>query len=169
MEQLVDDLLLLARLDEGVRSPWEQVDLDDIVLSEAARLRASTSLTVGTTGVTAVRTAGDLAGLERMVRNLVDNAVRHADGEVDLSVREVDGFALIAVDDDGEGVPPADRERVFDRFVRLDEARSRDGGGAGLGLAIVRAVVDAHGGEVSIGEGVLGGAYVEVRLPIATT
>ena len=119
--------------------------------------------------MTAARTAGDLAGLERMVRNLVDNAVRHAAGEVDLSVREIDGFALVAVDDDGEGVPPSDRERVFDRFVRLDEARSRDGGGAGLGLAIVRAVVDRHGGEVSIGEAELGGAYVEVRLPIAKT
>jgi signal transduction histidine kinase len=166
VEQLVDDLLLLARLDEGADAAWEQVDLDDVVLAEAARLRGSTELTVGTTGVSAARVVGDAAGLERVVRNLGDNAARHAERTVELSVRAGDGWATVGVDDDGAGITPGDRERVFDRFVRLDDARSRDGGGSGLGLAIVRAVVDAHGGEITIGDGDLAGAHVEVRLPM---
>jgi signal transduction histidine kinase len=169
VERLVDDLLLLARLDEGARATWEQVDLDDLVLAEAVRLRASTACTVGTTGVAAARVVGDPIGLGRVVRNLADNAARHADRAVDLSVREIDGWAVVSVEDDGAGVAPGDRKRVFDRFVRLADARSRDGGGAGLGLAIVRAVVEAHRGEVTIGEGPLGGAHLEVRLPVART
>jgi signal transduction histidine kinase len=169
VEQLVDDLLLLARLDEGTRSRWEQVDLDDVVLAEAARLRATTTLTVGTAGVSASRVVGDPGGLERVVRNLGDNAVRHAERRVELAAREVNGWATLTVDDDGDGITPDDRGRVFDRFVRLDDARSRDGGGAGLGLAIVRAVVEAHGGDVTIEESPFGGARFEVRLPLDQT
>jgi signal transduction histidine kinase len=74
---------------------------------------------------------------------------------------------VLTVDDDGPGIEPHDRARVFDRFVRLDDARSRDGGGAGLGLAIVRAVAQAYGGTASVGESRLGGASVEVGLPVA--
>lgn len=169
VEQLVDDLLLLARLDEGGREGEVQVDLDDLVLAEAARLRGTTPLEVDTTGVGAGRVLGRPAELERVVRNLADNAARHAERVVALAVSDTGTHTLLTVDDDGPGIPPADRDRVFDRFVRLDDARAREGGGAGLGLSIVRAVVEAHGGEVSVVEGPRGGAKVELRFPDATT
>jgi signal transduction histidine kinase len=84
-----------------------------------------------------------------------------------LTARDSGTETVFAVDDDGPGIAPADRDRAFDRFVRLDDARSRDGGGAGLGLAIVRAVVEAHGGLVAASDGPLGGARIEVRIPAA--
>ncbi|MDH4111591.1 MAG: ATP-binding protein [Actinomycetota bacterium] len=167
VERLVDDLLLLARMDEGDGEMVEEVDLDDLVLAEATRLRASTPLRVETHGVSAARSVGNPSELGRVVRNLADNAARHAHGVVALSLIDVAGRAVLSVDDDGPGIDAADRERVFDRFVRLDAARARNDGGAGLGLAIVRAVVEAHGGEVSLGESPLGGARVEVSLPSA--
>ena len=100
-----------------------------------------------------------------MLRNLGDNAVRHARGRVALAVAARNGWAELHVDDDGPGVPAADRTRVFDRFVRLDDARGRAAGGSGLGLAIVAEVVARHGGTVVLGDGPLGGARVTVRLP----
>ena len=169
VEQLVDDLLLLARLDEGGHDGEEQVDLDDLVLAEASRLRGTTPLTVDTTGVGAGRVFGRPAELERVVRNLADNAARHAERVVALAVSDTGTHTIFTVDDDGSGIAPADRDRVFDRFVRLDDARAREGGGAGLGLSIVRAVVEAHGGEVSFVESPRGGARVEMRLPDAPT
>ena len=165
VERLVDDLLLLARIDEGVRQSREQVDLDDLVLAEAARLRATTSTHVDTTGVAAARVLGNAAELGRLVRNLADNASRHADRTVSLSLHETPDGASLTVDDDGPGIAPGDRARVFDRFVRLDDARSRGQGGSGLGLSIVRAVVEAHGGEIKVGDSSLGGARIEVRVP----
>jgi signal transduction histidine kinase len=167
VERLVDDLLLLARLDEGAQGLVGQLDLDDIALVEAARVRATTTLTVDTSGVGPARVLGRADELARAVRNIVDNAARHASEAIAVSVRDADGRAVLVVDDDGPGVAPDDRARVFDRFVRLDDARARDDGGAGLGLAIVRAVVEAHGGEVTLHAGPLGGARVEVWLPIA--
>jgi signal transduction histidine kinase len=106
-----------------------------------------------------VWTDADPDALERVVGNLVENAVRHASSRVRVEVAD----GLIAVVDDGAGIPDADRERVFDRFTRLDDARSRDAGGAGLGLAIVRDLVERHGGTVRLldaGPGV----RAEVRL-----
>ena len=167
VEGLVDDLLLLARLDEGAREAEEQVDLDDIVLAEAARLRAANLLTIDTSGVGAGRVLGRSAELERVIRNLVDNAARHAEAVIALAVIDTGASIVLTVDDDGPGIPAADRDRVFDRFVRLDDARARDGGGSGLGLSIVRAVVEAHGGEVRFAEGADGGARVHARLPAA--
>jgi signal transduction histidine kinase len=166
VERLVDDLLLLARLDEHAHTTREQVDLDDLALEEAARLRSSTRLTIETSGVGPARVRGNRAALERAIRNVTDNAARHASRVVAISVSEVDGDAVVSVDDDGPGVDADDRERVFDRFVRLDDARTRGDGGAGLGLAIVRAVVEAHGGGVTLSEAPLGGARAELRLPI---
>jgi signal transduction histidine kinase len=102
------------------------------------------------------------------VRNLVDNAVRHAAGRVHLACGMSAEGAWIEVTDDGPGVPEEERQRVFERFVRLDESRAREDGGTGLGLAIVREVVQAHGGTVSIdGAGPLPGAHVVVLLPEA--
>ncbi|MCP9276462.1 sensor histidine kinase [Mycolicibacterium arenosum] len=167
MQGLVEDLLLLARADEhndGRRTV--DVDLDDIVLAEAERIKGITNLDVETS-VAAVRVHGDPRGLSRMVRNLVDNAARHAHKRIRLESRSTGGVAQVVVDDDGTGIPEKDRARVFDRFVRLDSPRDRESGGAGLGLSIVAQLVDAHSGSISIGGSGLGGASFTVNLPLA--
>ena len=171
MQALVDDLLLLAQADEHRpdlrRRP---VDVDDLVLAEVHRLRDCRTVGVDARGVSAARVDGDRAALRRMLRNLVDNAVRHARQRIGFALYERDGWAVLSVDDDGPGVPVADRSRVFERFVRLDDSRVEvDGGTGGLGLAIVAEVVAAHGGEVQIGDAPSGGARVTVRLPLLTT
>ena len=166
LQRLAEDLLLLTRADEHTLALRRRpVDLDDLVLAEARRLRGATGLRVDTTAVSAGRVEGDAAALRRMVRNLADNAARHACGCLALSVAECDGVVRLEVEDDGPGIPISDRERVFGRFVRLDDARARDDGGGGLGLAIVAELVAAHGGTVAIDTSSLGGARVEVNLP----
>jgi signal transduction histidine kinase len=166
LQRLAEDLLLLTRADEHTLALRRRpVDLDDLVFDEARRLRDATGLTVDTTAVSAGRVDGDPAGLRRVLRNLGDNAARHAGGRLAFSVAERDGMVLLAVDDDGSGIPEADRERVFERFVRLDDARARDDGGSGLGLAIVAELVAAHGGTVAVATSPLGGARVAVTLP----
>jgi len=155
MQRLVDDLLLLARADEGapvaLRRP---VDLDDLVLEELRRLRAATGLRIDGTAVGAARVAGDEDALRRLVRNLGENAARHARTRVAFTLADPgDGRVRLVVEDDGPGIPAADRARVFERFVRLDESRSRGAGGAGLGLAIVAEVAAAHGGSVRVEDG----------------
>lgn len=167
MQALVDQLLALTRAGEGrARAPREDVDLDDLALAEVRRV-ARSGLATDTTGVGAGRVHGDPVALGQVVRNLVDNAARHARTRIAVSVRESGGAIVLAVDDDGPGVPPADRDRIFERFVRLDEARARDAGGSGLGLAIVREVVTGHGGAVAVEPGAWGGARFVVRLPRA--
>jgi len=166
LQRLVEDLLLLARIDE--RAPdLHEVDLDDVVLAEAERLRGTTSIAVDTRGVSAGRVRGERASLERVVRNLVDNAARHARSRAAVGVAHRDGYVVLEVEDDGPGIEPADRERALERFVRLDGARDRHTGGAGLGLSIVRDVTRAHGGTVELGESGLGGLLVRVELPSA--
>jgi signal transduction histidine kinase len=166
LQRLVDDLLVLARADEhALELRRRPLDLDDLVLDEARRLRATTEVDVDATAVSAGAVDGDAGALRRVVRNAADNAARHAAGRVALSLAEHDGTVTLAVEDDGPGIPPADRARVLERFVRLDDARARDAGGSGLGLAIVAELVAAHGGSVAIGEAGLGGARVEVTLP----
>lgn len=155
MQNLVEGLLLLARLDENHRPPTELVDLDDLLLAEADRLRRISALTVDTSGVDAAQVEGNPRLLGRAVRNLVDNAARHAESRVVLGLRPADhtsSASVLTVADDGAGVPEDDRERIFDRFARLDEGRARDAGGSGLGLAIVREIVQAHHGQVVVGE-----------------
>jgi signal transduction histidine kinase len=166
MQRLVDDLLLLARADEhslGLRR--RPLDLDDIVLAEVRRLRATTSLTIDAHGVSAGPVDGDPDALRRAVRNVVDNAARHAASRITLGLASSGDTVTLTVGDDGPGVPPDQRERVFERFVRLDDARARDGGGSGLGLAIVAEVVAAHAGTVSLTAAPTGGAHVTVTLP----
>ncbi len=171
LQGLVDDLLVLSRADEGALvTSVRPVDLDDIVLAEARRVTETTDLRVDASAVSAGPVAGDPDALARLVRNLVDNAARHAATAVTLRLGEEDGQVgaervRLVVGDDGPGIPAAERERVFERFVRLDDARARDAGGSGLGLAIVAAIVAAHGGRVRVGEGPSGGAEVEVTLP----
>jgi signal transduction histidine kinase len=100
-----------------------------------------------------------------MLRNLGDNAARHARTRVAFSLTEGDGHVVLRVDDDGPGIPAAARSRVFERFARLDDARSRDVGGTGLGLAIVAEIVAAHDGTVTADGASIGGARLEVHLP----
>lgn len=166
LQRIVEDLLLLTRVDEGtVQLRAEPVDLDDLVFEEAARLRSSTDLRIESERVSAGRVLGDRDKLERLIRNLTDNAARHARSVISLSLRQGDGQVVMAVDDNGPGILEPQRERIFDRFVRLEEARERDSGGSGLGLSIVREVTTLHRGEVAVLESALGGARFEVRFP----
>ncbi|MET7396472.1 HAMP domain-containing sensor histidine kinase [Dactylosporangium sp. NPDC005572] len=166
MAALIADLLLLARVDEsGLRIRREDVDLDDLVYAERDRMTAQHPELRIEAHVAPVRVKGDPGHLQRVLRNLLDNAARHAAGRVGIELRGGDGHAELTVTDDGPGIPPADRDRVFDRFVRLDDARSRDGGGTGLGLSIARDIVTAHGGTLTIGDAPSGGAALHVRLP----
>ena len=165
MRDLIEDLLLLARADEHQLSGRvEDVDVDDILDAEQSRLHGNSHLTVRVS-IAPVRVSGDSRQLARMVRNLVDNAVRHASTVVDLQCDVRGGAAVISVADDGPGIPREQRARVFERFVRLDASRTRDAGGSGLGLAIVAEVVAAHHGTVEINDRSGGGACVTVRLP----
>ncbi|PPI01585.1 two-component sensor histidine kinase [Rathayibacter sp. AY1D1] len=163
---LIEGLLLLARADEArLAVASAPVDLDDLALGEVRRLRDS-GARVDASGILAVQAVADEALLSRALRNLVDNAVRHRSSQLALSTRIDGAEAVLAVDDDGPGIPAAERERVLERFVRLDEGRARDAGGSGLGLAIVAGIARAHGGRVVVGDSALGGARVEVRVPL---
>lgn len=169
LEDLVAQLLLLTRLDEGaVALAREPVDLDDLLLADARRLRESGRVAVDASGIGPARVVGDERMLARLTRNLTDNAARHASARVTLAVQQTGVGVLLTADDDGAGIPPEHRDRVFDRFVRLDEGRSRDAGGSGLGLAIVAEVARAHGGSVRVDDSPLGGARFVVTLPAAS-
>ncbi|WP_203136497.1 sensor histidine kinase [Microbacterium sp. JZ31] len=167
LQGIVDALLLLARLGEGAHEATEAVDLDDLALAEVARLRAQ-GLQVDAAGIGAARAAGSARLFGQLLRNLCDNAARHARGRVAIATRAQGGRVILSVEDDGTGVPPAERERIFERFVRLDEARARDAGGSGLGLAIVGGIADAAGGSVSVDESRWGGARFTITLPAAS-
>jgi signal transduction histidine kinase len=168
MERMVRDLLFLARADAGVaRPPTTTVDLDDVVLQEIESARTFSPVPISAAGVSAARVGGHPDHLRRVAANLLDNAQRHAATSVAATVGVEGGDAVIRITDDGPGIAPEDRERVFERFTRLDDARTRNDGGSGLGLALVREIVTDHGGRVSIGranDG--GGTVVEVRLPL---
>jgi signal transduction histidine kinase len=162
--RLVDALLLLARADErGLAPRREDVDLDEVAQAERRRPSGGVAPRIE---AEPVRVVGDRGQLGQVVRNLVDNACRHARSQVVVTVRREGRNAMLEVADDGPGVPVDQRARVFARFVRLDDARARADGGAGLGLAIVAEVVAAHGGTVDVVDGPLGGALFRVRLPL---
>jgi two-component system OmpR family sensor kinase len=145
--RLVDDLLVLARLDAGLELRREPVDLLELAGTEAERARFVASDQQVEVRGEPVPVVGDASRLAQVLGNLLDNARRHAGpGAVTVTVSGGDP-ATVLVTDDGPGVPPADRERIFDRLVRLDEARGEDGG-AGLGLAIARGIARAHGGDL---------------------
>ena len=147
--RLVDDLLLLARLDEAPRrslAPLDLYALADEVIGRYAAARVPVGLEPCQDDCTVLAEAG---AVRRVLVNLVDNAVRYARSRVTVTVAP----GTMTVADDGPGIPAADRARVFDRFTRLDWDRGRESGGAGLGLAIVRELVAAHGGSVTLGDG----------------
>ncbi|WP_329075963.1 HAMP domain-containing sensor histidine kinase [Streptomyces niveus] len=166
LQQLAADLLLLARLDAGEQAGRTRLDLAALVREEVSQ-RSTDRIPVTADVRGSVEVAGSRGQLARVLGNLLDNAQRHAAGEVRATVRRERGQVVLAVADDGSGVPETERERIFERFVRLDDARSRDDGGAGLGLAIARDVAHRHGGTLEAGRGEAGGALFELRLPAA--
>ncbi len=168
MEALVNSLLLLARLDDEHPPAPVPVDLDDLVLEEVrrARARGTDDVQLDASAVGAAQIDGDPVLLAQVVGNLVTNAMRHARGLVHVGLHETTDSAVLVVEDDGNGVPPGERERIFERFVRLDEARGRTDGGSGLGLAIVAKIVHTLSGTVEVGESSLGGAQFTVTLPL---
>lgn len=175
LARLVDDLLLLARADSGAVTVADEVDLAAVVAQVTAQSQARWAgrgrpgsvsgpvVRVRSAGAHVVR--GDARALARVASNLLDNAVLHARASVQAEVLTEGETVVLTVDDDGPGIAPADRSRVFERFTRLDEARGRDDGGSGLGLAIVRDLVQAHGGSVQLVDATGGGLRAVVRLP----
>ena len=161
--RLVDDLLALGRLDEGGVGSTAEVDLDDVLGRESVR---SQPVPIVVDECQPVRLVGNEQLLTRLVRNLIDNAASHTATDVHVALRRNGQSATLEVDDNGPGVPPADRDRIFQRFTRIDEARGRTDGGAGLGLAIAREVARAHGGDVRCDDSPRGGARFTVTLPV---
>jgi signal transduction histidine kinase len=169
MRYLVDDLLTLARTnDGGLTQEDADVDLDDVVDQEVRRLRTISKHKV-TADLTPIRIKGDARRLAQVLRNVLDNAERHALSRIRISLHASGDGAVVAVDDDGAPVPEADRERVFERFVRLDESRSREGGGSGLGLAIAAGIMAAHHGSIRATETPAGECRFEMIFPLAET
>ena len=165
LQRLVDDLLLLARGDAGALEPGrrEPVDLDEVVQARVAALRSAGEQRIDVGGVRPAQVAGDADQLQRAVANLLDNAVHHARNRVVVTLDEGPDGVELTVADDGPGVPPAERERIFERFTRLDDARSTRDGGAGLGLAIARDIAERHGGTLTV-DGPPGARFL-LRLP----
>ncbi|WP_346675170.1 sensor histidine kinase [Enorma phocaeensis] len=166
---IVGNLLLLARQDEGVsRLDKQQLDLCDLLFEEATALKARTSCEVDVAGVEPVVCTADHEAISHAVRNVLDNAARYAKGKVALACRLAEDagkeYVEIVVSDDGPGIAPKDRERVFGRFVRLEEGRSRKTGSTGLGLSVVRTIARQHGGDAFFTEPELGGATVVIRI-----
>lgn len=167
MDELISDLLDLSRLDEDRRTA--KLEATDLVALVRAELQSE--LADGRIAFEAPPQLSVMASprqIRQVVRNLTDNAVRHADQKVLVSLEADDNQLRLMVDDDGSGVPVEARGSIFERFARLDEARGRDGGGAGLGLALVKAIAEAHGGTVTVEDSTLGGACFVVALPRRT-
>jgi signal transduction histidine kinase len=165
LQHLTDELLVLARIDNERPAPRGPVDLTVIVV-EALRDVRRQDIQVTTVGlaIPAV-TDGDDFQLRRMVRNLIHNAEVHATSHVNIGLQETSGVVRLTVADDGPGIPPSDRQQIFERFVRLDTARTRDSGGTGLGLAIVHDVITNHHGTVTITDTHPHGATFTIDLP----
>ena len=169
LEALLDDLLLLATHDESgafAHHP-EPVNLSALTSAEAQRpRRVPVDVALPDTNATTepVVIPGADEQLARMLGNLVDNAARHAATAVHIDLATHDDIVRLSVDDDGAGIPPGDRERVFERFTRLDKSRAHDRGGSGLGLAVVRSIVTRHQGHVWVEDSPMGGARFVVEL-----
>jgi signal transduction histidine kinase len=165
LQRLVEDLLVLARADaSALKMTREPVALHEIVHREIARMTKSTSVGI-TADIHPITIRGDSRQLERAVGNVLANGLRHATSQVAVTLTVSGDEAVLVVHDDGEGFSDADRERIFERFTRLDDARARDNGGSGLGLAITRELVHAHGGTVKA-SGTDGGRFV-FRFPMS--
>ena len=138
-----------------------------IRVSHAEMVAATGRVSVGLGGVEPAVVQGRRSDVARLLRNLVDNATRHAESRIEIATTSDNGHVVLEVSDDGPGVDPADHERIFERFTRLDAARARDDGGAGLGLAIVEQIATDHDAAIEIDRSELGGARFSVRFPIS--
>lgn len=168
MQALVEDLLFLARNDAGqLTGGFQSVDLDDLVLAEARRIQSHQRVEVDLSAISGAQVSGHPGQLTRAIRNLVDNAERHAASRIELSLQESGEEAVLVVADDGPGIPDLEAGRIFERFTRLDEARSAGAGGTGLGLAISREIVERHHGALTLLPADGGGARFELRIPLA--
>ncbi|MEV0756649.1 ATP-binding protein [Streptosporangium sp. NPDC050280] len=165
IQALTSDLLLLARLDAGEPACHEEVDLGQVTAEEATRSRPRPEVKVTLEVAADTVVMGSAGQLRRLVANLVDNAVRHASSTVAVRLATDGGEAVLDVRDDGPGIPAEHHEAVFDRFTRLDEARDRDAGGAGLGLAIARDIAVRHGGSLRVA-GKDREAWLQARFPV---
>ncbi|WP_162642361.1 cell wall metabolism sensor histidine kinase WalK [Streptosporangium sp. 'caverna'] len=163
LETIVDDLLVLARLRAGDAVAHEPIDLGALVAEEAASQMGGVPVHVHVDRDVTVQ--GNRIQLIRVFDNLLANARRHADTRIEATANRAAGQAVVTVTDDGAGIAPQDRERVFERFVRLDEGRRREPGGSGLGLAISRDIAHAHNGTLRVEDSPRGARFV-LRLPL---
>lgn len=166
LSRITEDLLLLSRMDDS-RRPWRPEDINvgeflDVLVDDYTEARVPVT---AATPATPVIVYADHDAIQRIFTNLIDNAVRHASTEVTVTYAYVDEAVRITVSDDGPGIAEADRKRVFDRFTRLDDARSRDAGGTGLGLSIVSELLAAHRGTITLQDASPHGLCVDIRLP----
>lgn len=166
MGQLVQDLLTLARADDaGLDMRVADTDMDEVVSEEIARIKPALRQEL-TVYIEPVRLRGDASKLQQVVRNLLSNAGRHGESQIEVRLSTVDGTAVLTVSNDGDTIAPEDYDKVFERFVRLDASRARDTGGSGLGLAISREIVRAHGGSIAVDEDPHGRCRFTVTLPL---
>jgi signal transduction histidine kinase len=166
MQSLVEDLLTLAKVDSHqLQLDVQEVDLEDVLDAEIKRLRTVSSMQINAE-LQPTRVRGDERRLMQVFRNLMDNAARHAKSTIMVGMERRPGELVVSVDNDGEIISEEDRNRVFERFARLDASRSSDGGGSGLGLAITREIMVAHGGTVLAAESD-GWCRFQVILPVA--
>ena len=171
--RVAEDLLLLSRAAVPPEMPRPRIELEPLVLEAlelGTRLAQGTGVHVKLGPVAPAAVRGDSSALGRAMRNLVENAVKYtpAGGTVELTLRTADGQAVFAVQDTGIGIAPADAERIFEPFVRLDAARARETGGTGLGLAIARSIVLAHGGTLTLAREPGPGSCFVISLPLAS-
>jgi signal transduction histidine kinase len=163
MQALVTDLMLLVRVEGAQPSPLEPVDLAGVVADSLGDRQFRKGLEVDFDAADVTVLADQR--LERVIRNLLDNAERYASETIEIWVKASDSDVVLAVENDGPPIPEAERERVFERFVRLDEARDRDSGGSGLGLAIAREIMVSYGGTLKVERG----ARFVARFPLPPT
>lgn len=169
--RLAEDLLVYSRVSAGIGAPHARVDLEPLlvdVCDVGTRLAHGTGVIVRLDESTPATVTGDGGALRRTMLNLVENAVKYtpAGGKVELALTCVDGDAHLVVQDTGPGIEPADAERIFEPFVRLDAARARETGGVGLGLAIARSIIQAHGGTLTLQSAPGAGTRFTIRLPL---
>jgi signal transduction histidine kinase len=155
----------LARLDATSSSRHAPVDLDDLVIACAEQHRTERGLHWDLHEVSGAQVIGDADQLRRVVQNLFDNAQRYASTSIAVALREQGDSVILVVADDGPGITPADRVRVFERFARVDDSRTSRSGGTGLGLAIAHEIVQRHKGSIAIDAASLGGAQFTLTLP----
>ncbi|TXS35345.1 sensor histidine kinase, partial [Streptomyces sp. uw30] len=171
LEEIVADLLLLARLDARQPLNLQPLSVTDLVRETIAERYPHQPVVLLTDSAPDKTVPGSRTALARLLTNLVDNALRYAHASVTVEVRHTDRELFVEVTDDGPGIPAVDRERVFDRFTRLDNARTRSEGGTGLGLAIARDIATAHGGTLAAGAPLAtgSGARMVLTLPLPAT